>query len=309
MVPARGRIVAAVAGQDTRALVDFVSEEALRTGADLHFVHVPQLAPGLSGPFDVDWEAARAFGHHVLARASADAHELVGGRITITHELVAESRGTVTDIVARSEGARLVALQHRRLTGIGRAVGTSTTQGVASRSHAPVVSVPASWQPENRHHTVVVAVHDPAGADHTLRTAFTLAGQRQDRLRVLHACLPCDGHGDEGVRRDAVREDRFRNALAAQVQALRAEFSDVRVEIEVRHEPIGSALLRGAEHGDLLVLGRRHPRLPLAAHLGPVSRLALETSTIPVMFVETVAPVPVPGQRVETTTSPGQTRR
>ncbi|WP_067429702.1 universal stress protein [Nocardioides jensenii] len=291
MSPARKRIVVAVAGEDLRALMRFVTEEALRTDSDLHFVHVPHLAPGLSGSFESDWQNALGIGHLVLDRASCAARERVAGKVAVTQELVEVSRGTVTDIVTCADGASLVALQHRHLTGLRRLTNTSTTHGVASRSRAPVVSVPDSWQPEPRHDRVTVAIHDPHGADHALQKALELAEQRDARLLVVHAWWQADG--PERAENEALddADTGFRRRLAPHLDALHREHPDVEVEIRVCHAPIESAILSAAESSDLVVLGRRHPHLPLGGHLGPVSRLVLRTCAVPVVLVEAATPV------------------
>src|SRR4051812_2989236 len=103
----QNRIVAAVAGDDARALLQFATQEAVRTGSDLHLVHVMRMPPALPDSRDLAYRNAREFGNLILDRARRAAEVLTGGRVAITQELVEDSRGTVDDLVARSEGARL----------------------------------------------------------------------------------------------------------------------------------------------------------------------------------------------------------
>ena len=290
MTEPSNRIVAAVAGDDAEALLQFAAQEAVRTTSALHLVHVMKMPPELPDSYDRAFKTARAFGRLILDRAARAADDLVGGAVPVTTELVEDSHGTVHDIVARSEDARLVVLQHRHLTGLRRLTSGSTTHGVASRAHAPVVSVPESWRPaHDPHRRITVAVQDPTRADDTLRTAFARADVRQDRLRIVHAWWLASGY-DSIVVDDDMREDwdkRFRAALAPQLEELQAQYPDVTVEVHVRHSPTDRALETEAAESDLLVLGRRHATLPIGSHLGPVTRFAVRSSEVPVLLVET----------------------
>ena len=283
-----GRIVAAVAGDDAQALLQFATQEAVRTKSDLHLVHVMRMPPELPESYEDAFKTARSFGQLILDRATRAALDLVAGQAGVTQELVEDSAGVVNDLVARSVGARLVVLQHRHLTGLRRLTTGSTTHGVASRSHAPVVSVPESWRPaHDPYRRVTVAVQDPAVADDTLRTAFQLADEREDRLRIVHAWWLANGYDvvvDEVMRVE--RDKRFRAGIAGDLDELQKRYPDVTVEIQVKHAPIGVALAEAIRESDLLVLGRRHARLPLRSHLGPVTRFAVRSAEVPVVLVE-----------------------
>ncbi|WP_067429649.1 universal stress protein [Nocardioides jensenii] len=283
------RIVAAVAGDDSTALLQFAAQEAVSTHSELHLVHVMRMPPDLPASFDEARGAARAFGELILDRAKSAVLELVGEGAAVTQELVEDSRGVVHDIIARSDGARLVVLQHRHLTGLHRFTSMSTTQGVASRADAPVVSVPESWRStQEQHHRTTVAVNDPAGAERVLRTAFALADRRQDELRVVHAWWLSNGYDDVVVGDDA-RADwdrRLRAEFAPHLEELQARHPDVRVELQVRHASVGRALLDASRESDLVVMGRRHPYLPIGSHLGPLVRTVLRASEVPVVLVE-----------------------
>jgi hypothetical protein len=49
----------------------------------------------------------------------------------------------------------------------------------------------------------------------------------------------------------------------------------VPITVDVRHAPPTRALLDASSESLLLVLGRRHHRLPIGSHLGPVARAVL----------------------------------
>ena len=105
------------------------------------------------------------------------------------------------------------------------------------------------------------------------------------RLVVLHAWWLASGFNVvvvDGVIRDQWAA-RSREEMQPVLTPLREQFPDVEVTIEVRHAPPVEAVLDAAEGSDLLVLGRRHHRLPIGSHLGPVVRAALDHGICPVL--------------------------
>lgn len=290
MFQARNRIVAAVGTDDADSLLHFAADEAVRTGADLHLVHVMTMPPSLPEAYVVAYEGARELGTAVLEEATRTATKLVGGRVEVTSELVDHGAGTVNDLVERSADARLVVLQHRQLSALRRIATGSTTHGVAARAHTHVVSVPEGWRPSDEPFgRVTVGVHDAARADEALRVGFELARERGARLHVVHAWWLASGYDEVVVDDDMRREfrDRFERELAPHVDALRADFAGVEVEVQVCHAPSATALVQASDASDLVVIGRRHPTLPIGSHLGSVARTVLRLATCPVVVVET----------------------
>lgn len=289
MNQSRNRVVAAVGADEVDSLLRFAADEAVRTGADLHLVHVMTMPPSLPEAYVVAYEGARELGGEILQEATRTATKLVDGRVAVTSELVDRGVGTVPDLVERSVDARLVVLQHRRLTGLRRVASGSTTHGVAARAHAPVVSVPQGWEPPDQPFgRVTVGVHEPARADEALRLGFELAAERGAGLRVVHAWWLANGYDDVVVDDDMRRDftDRFHRELTPHVDVLRAEHPGVEVEVQVRHGQSVAALVEAAKDSDLVVLGRRHPTLPIGSHLGSVVRAVLRFADCPVVVVE-----------------------
>ena len=287
------RIVAAVGADGAEgvdSLLHFAADEAVRTGADLHLVHVMTMPPSLPEAYVVAYEGARELGTAILEAATHTATSLVSGQVPVTSELVDHGYWTVRDLVERSADARLVVLQHRNLTALRRIASGSTTYGVAARAHTTVVSVPEGWRPPDQPFgRVTVGVHDAARADDALRVGFELARERRARLHVVHAWWLTNGYDTVVVDDDMRQEfsDRFRAELAPHVDALRTEFAEVEVETEVLHARSAVALTTASETSDLLVLGRRHPTLPIGSHLGSVARAVMRFSVCPVAVVET----------------------
>jgi nucleotide-binding universal stress UspA family protein len=163
-------------------------------------------------------------------------------------------------------------------------------QSVAGKAPVPVVSVPQGWAPGTSG-VVVAAVQDPLEAPALLRTAFEEARSRAKALTVLHAWWLASGF-DLVVVDDAVRADasqRTLDELAPVLSPLQAEFPDVAVTFDIKHAPPVEAVLDAAQDCDLLVLGRRHHRLPWGGHLGPVARAAISHAAAPVLITPELA--------------------
>ena len=285
----RNRILVGIGADDVDSLLHFAADEAIRTGLDLHLVHVLTV-PGLPEAYAAAYEGARELGTAVLADATRTATKLVAGEVAVTSELVEHGIGTVGDLVERSTNARLVVLQHRHLTGLRRIASGSTTHGVAARAHAPVASVPEGWRPPDQPFgRVTVGVHDVTRADGALRVGFELAQERQARLHVVHAWWLTNGYDSVVVGDDMRQEfsERFRGELAPHLAALHAEFPGVEVEVQVFHAQSVAALTTASQGSDLVVLGRRHPTLPIGSHLGSVARAVIRFANCPVVVVET----------------------
>jgi len=300
-------VVLGVGADGFDSALAFAIGEARRTSRALHLVHVLQLPPGDAyvGTYGGILDAARA----TLDEAAARATELAGADVTVTKELI-DTGWVVDDLVRRTDAASLLVMQHRAMSRIKRVFVGSMVHGVAGRADIPVISVPEGWDAAAPNKGVVtVAVQDPVEAPAILHAGFTEARARGARLVVMHAWWLASGF-DVVVVDGAIRDEwaaRSREEMQPVLTPLREEFPDVEVAVEVRHAPPIEAVLDVAETSDLLVLGRRHHRLPLGSHLGPVVRAALDHGTCPVLVtpelpaeVRQVIPQPA-GELVSTT--------
>jgi nucleotide-binding universal stress UspA family protein len=276
-------VVLGVGADGYDAALAFAIDEARRTGHPLHLVHVLQLPAGEAyvGVYTGVLEAARG----TLDEATAQAERLAGTDVPVTAELI-DNGWVVDDLVRRTEGASLLVMQHRALSRVKRVFVGSMVHGVAGRASVPVISVPEGWDPTAKATGVVtVAVQDPVEAPAILRAGFAEARARGAQLDVLHAWWLASGF-DVVVVDGSIRDEwaaRSREEMQPVLTPLRQEFPDVEVAITVRHAPAAEAVLDAAETSDLLVLGRRHHRLPIGSHLGPVVRAALDHGTCPVL--------------------------
>jgi nucleotide-binding universal stress UspA family protein len=282
MNAARNAVVLGVGADGVDAALPVAVGEARRTGRPLHLVHVLELPPGEAyvGPYGGVLDQAKA----TLEAALAEARALAEGELEITAELI-DTGWVVDDLVRRTEGASLLVMQHRALSRVKRVFVGSMVHGVAGRADVPVLSVPEGWQPSTGDKLVTVAVQDPIEAPAILRAGFAEARARGARLEVLHAWWLASGF-DVVVVDGAIRDEwasQSREEMQPVLTPLRGEFPDVELTVTVRHAPPVEAVLDAAEVSDLLVLGRRHHRLPIGSHLGPVVRAALDHGTCPVL--------------------------
>lgn len=291
-------IVVAVPADGAESALMFAVQEARRSGSPVHLVHVLRMPAGEA--YAGVYGGALDIGRSALETAEHRVTELSDGAVPVTSELVT-SGWIVHDLVTRSAQARMVVLEHRDLGRLRRLATGSTSNGVAARAQSPVVSVPQDWRPgPDRAQVVTAAVQDVHEADAILRTAYEEARVRGADLVVLHAWWLSNGYDDVVVDQVA-RDDweaRAERELAPVLEELRGSFPTVEATLDVRHAPPAEALLAAAERSDLLVIGRRHHRLPWGTHLGPVARSVLGHSPVPVL----TAPDPGPAT---TTASPG----
>lgn len=281
----RDAIVVAVGFDGCDAAIEFAVKEAGTTHSPVHLVQVTSLPPTAeySGIYattapDPDGPIEKALAHarHLAAEAG----------VPVTSERV-EDPSHVRALVRHADHGRTIVLQHRRTSALRRILTGSTTNGVAARASVPVVSVPEDWSGPGRGSVVTVAIQDADEAAGLLRAGFEQARARRTTLVVLHAWWLASGYDvaviDDTVRRDWA--DRAEASLTPAIDALRSDYPDVVVQVQVRHARPAEAILDAAERSALIVLGRRHHLLPLGSHLGPVARAALNHSACPVLMV------------------------
>ena len=274
-------LVVAIGVDGASAAVQYAVSEARRTGRPIHLVHVLQIpaVQAYAGVYGAAVDATQAVLDEALARAA----QLAGDDVAITGELM-DDGWVVDDLVRRTQADQVLILQHRTFSAVHRLYTGSIVQAVASRAHVPVVSVP-----EAGGQALDGGDRGRAGPRRGTRAAA-------DRLRggprpvadlvVLHAWWLSSGY-DVAVVDQAMRTEwaeRSRAQLEPALEVLQAEFPDVTVSVEVRHAPPIEAILDAAAASALTVIGRRHHRLPLGSHLGPVVRATIAHASSPVLI-------------------------
>lgn len=272
-------VIVAVDHDGSPAAVRFAVAEARRTGAGLRLVHVLQYSP--VGAFA--YENAKKLAEDVLVLAREVAEES-GTDVEIESTLVDHGR-LVDELVARAEDGQMIVLEHRRMSRLHRLMTGSTVNGVASRAYVPVVSV-NSVSPLPDRGLITAAIQDSREAEVLLGHAFAQAASRGAELVVLHAWWLDNGfdplvHNDQQMHEEW--QSRETRDFAPVMKRWQETHPDVRVSVQNLHAPPAQAALEAAERSDLLVIGRRHHRLPIGSHLGPVARAILDHSACPVL--------------------------
>jgi nucleotide-binding universal stress UspA family protein len=272
--------------EDGLRALHFAVQEAARRAARLRIVHVqqelvpfaamsplmpdPTLHEMAAGVLKTAEEQARLFGY---TDPSLDSVLCTGPCNTA---LLMEA----ADAACIVAGRRSSAPQHL-LTG-------STTCALAAHAHAPVVSVPGTWDPLVEHGVVVVGINGSHLASQTLDVALAEARVRRARLEIVRAWRP-GGHYDENLDSRALARDwtqRTRTSLSGWVNELHPD-SDVEWSVTPAYENPADALHKATPDADLLVLGRHGSRAPFGPVLGSVTRALLHGAECPVMVVPT----------------------
>lgn len=192
---------------------------------------------------------------------------------------------TVGILVAAGAHAAVIVLGHRSRSLAGRVLTSSTTTGVAARAHCPTVSVPDTWTPGTVHGRVVVGVDESDASHDALDTAFAEARRRGASLTVLHAWRLPLAYDDIIASRVWLEEwsDTADEHLAKTLAPWREVYPDVPVEVSLRHDWPGPALVTASESADLIVVGRRGHGAPLGIYLGSMARMLVREARCPVM--------------------------
>ena len=267
--------------QSDRA-VRYAVVEARRRDAGLLLVHaVHETAPMAAMLPLYSVEAFTEVGRRLVDDARALALELEPG-LEISTSVKGGSR--IGTLVEAGEHASAIVLGHRSRSLAGRVLTSSTTTGVAARAHCPVVSVPDSWVEGGERGLVVVGVDESEPSHDALDLALREARRRDARLRVLHAWRLPTAYDDIGYSGSVVEDwmgqagDELDKALAP----FRESYPDVDVEVDLRHEFPGQALLEATEGADLIVVGRRGHGAPWGIYLGSLARLLIREAKCPV---------------------------
>jgi nucleotide-binding universal stress UspA family protein len=281
--PPTGAVAVGVGLDDATAAITWAAAEACRSHRPLHLVHALRVsaAEAYAAVYQGAFEAA----DERLQEALAQARLLVDGQVPVTAERIDDGWLTF-QLTEHMADAAMVVLQHRRMGRWQRLVAGSTVAGVAARCPVPVVSVPEGWTPtETTDPVVSVGVQDQEDAAPLIRQALRMAAEGEARVVVIHAWWLYGGY-DSVVADEKFCERREREAMEQIMPGLelaRRDFPAVPLTLDVQHATPVTALLDAATDSQLVVLGRRHHRLPIGSHLGPVTRSVLRDSGGPVL--------------------------
>ena len=270
--------------QSDRA-VHYAVAEARRRGAGVTLVHaVHETAPMAAMLPLYSVEAFAEVGRRLVDDAERLLLDVDPGMEVGTSVKGGSRVGVIVDA---AEHASVVVLGHRSRSLAGRVLTHSTSTGVAARAHCPVVSVPDTWAPGGERGRVVVGIDESAASHDALDLAFLEARRRKATLVVLHAWRLPTAYDDISYSRLAV--DEWMGEATAEIEKtlepFREVYPEVQVELALRHEYAGPALVAATEEADLIVVGRRGHGAPLGIYLGSLARLLIREGKCPVEVV------------------------
>jgi nucleotide-binding universal stress UspA family protein len=295
-----GRVVVGVdGGPGSAGALRYGVEEARRTGAELHLVHVsPGYAPMAPMMPAIPVEIARA-GKTILADAKRAAREL-GPGLKVTGSR--STGGRIVELVTAAKGARLLVVGRETRSGLERALGGGTTAAVAAHASVPVVAVPSEWVPPAQPGSIVVGLKSQSHAEELLGAAFRRAAALGAAIEVVHAWRLPNEYIDLIEDRTNAEHwvERGTELVEKELEPWRRDYPDTPVTVRVLHATAAQALVDEAREASLLMLVRRPASRVLGSHLGATGRGVLRTASCPVEVVPATREVTdAPGLELE----------
>lgn len=275
-------VVGVDGSEQSERAVRYAVEEARRRGVGITFVHaVHETAPMTAMLPLFSAESFTEVGKRLTGDAQRLARDLDP---TVRTATTVKGGSRVGILVEAGEHASAIVLGHRSRSLAGRVLTSSTTTGVAARAHCPVVSVPDAWTPGGRLGRVVVGLDESNASHDALGLAFAEARRRDATLVVLHAWRLPTAYDDVAYSRVADEEwmASARKEIEKVLVPYRDVYSEVPVEIDLRHEYAGPALAAATEGADLIIVGRRGHGAPLGIYLGSLARMLIREGRCPV---------------------------
>ncbi|MFH9728403.1 universal stress protein [Streptomyces sp. NPDC017254] len=272
---------------ESMAAAHWAADEAERRKVTLHLMHAwPTLAPEpvrAASEIDQNYWAKRLV-HHAQAELQAR-HP---GLLVVGNLVADDAQDALLKAASESE---LTVLGSLGLTSSESYFLGSVSMAVVARATRPVVLVRAGAReqgPSPAPRSVAVALKLHGQCDDLLAFAFDAAAARGVPLQVVHGrSLPLHAHTPWGVDHDVAKEitEDAQKQLAQVLRPWREKFPGVEPVDTIRLASPAEAVVRAAEGADLLVVGRRKHRPPLAPRLGPVAHAALHHARCPVAVV------------------------
>jgi nucleotide-binding universal stress UspA family protein len=282
---------------ESLAAAEWAGREAVRRARALRLLHARNGHPGQAG-------IAHAAERHLAWRTLRQAEDRVLARCPGVRLYDEQADGPATAALLKAaEGADLLVLGSRGLSGFTGFLVGSVALGVVARATRPVVLVRAGEEAEDEHlltadktpsvHTgyrdVVLGADLSDPCDEVLGFGFETARLRHARLRVLHAWHAPDpltavpgGTGPAGEPHEA--GERL-GVLSAVLRPWRDKYPDVDVLETVVADKPANALLRAASGAGLLVVGHRLTERPTVPRTGPVTHAVIHHVGCPVAVV------------------------
>lgn len=282
-------IVVAVGDDSIDSALAFAAAEAVAAGCGVHLLHAVHLfVQGGDTVFAEPTDEER-LGRKTLTAAVERMREIADPATRVTADL--QIGPVVSTLVAESEDARMIVLEHRDLSRMKRIVTRSAAGGVAARARVPVVSVPTGYAAaaSDPPPPVTVGVDEIDQSEQLLRVAGAAAKRRGAPLHVVHTWSFPNAYDDLVMsnKEETDWRERAEREIQAVLDGLGDEVAGVPVQIQARHARAAEALVDASRTSQLVVVGRHDPLMPIGSHVGPVARALLHTSACPVMLLDT----------------------
>lgn len=283
-------VVVGIDGSDSALrAVRWAADEARRRGAGLRLMHACELLTHYA-PAVVDVHvlhaAMRERGESWLATARETAEKAVPG---LPVETALELTSPVPTLVKESRDAALVVLGSRGLGGFSGLVVGSTAVELAGRAHCPVIVVRGEHSDGTG--PVVVGVDGTLVGEAAIAFAFAEASARGADLVAVHAwtdlVLETAFAGGAAALDFTPLAQQAEETLAERLAGWQEQYPDVHVTREVVRDRPARALLRRAEHAQLVVVGSRGRGGFTGLLLGSTSQHLLHHAQSPVAVVRT----------------------
>jgi nucleotide-binding universal stress UspA family protein len=288
-VSARGdELLVAVGDEETSAALDWAVGRALRSGLNLHLVHVAHSRHALAGRTlpTSDLDAAESIGKQLVRVAAQRVDKQSGAALRVSTSV---PTGRPADVLAEMASAcAAVVLQHRPHGAAASVLGGSVAASVAARVDVPVVSVPEAWEATLTSNDgglaprVTVGVAEPAAADALIGHAIDTYRGREFVVTLLHAWHVSAAHelGLKPQDFEAEWVEREAERLSDLAAAWQRKSPNGQVESRILHGRPGSVLQEASRDSEHLVVGlsHAHPR----GHVGSVTASLLRHAACPV---------------------------
>jgi nucleotide-binding universal stress UspA family protein len=266
MLPPRSLLAAIDFSEGSRAALTAAARLAAHCGAPLHVLHVedPLLrAAAAHHGFDLSDQTREE-----LQRFADTARPTAGGRTTL--HVRAGSPAPLVAETARAEGADVIVIGSRGMSGLERFVFGSTAERVLRDADRPVLVVPPGWVPASPDGTdlrgtgpLMAAIDFSDVSPVVAGAAAALAGALGTTLELLHVVPELSvlqrwqPHADAAV---AERVDAARQDLAALAARVSVPGVDTRVERGHVAQTIAAAAAPAGARQPWIVMGKRSGR-------------------------------------------------
>jgi nucleotide-binding universal stress UspA family protein len=281
--------VAVDGSPESLAAAAWAAREAVLREVPLHLVYVEESPSTPEIPLSFERPLPRHAG--TLLRDTAEQARREHRGLSITTE---EKRGRAAEVLTQvASESDLLVLGSRGLGGVfGYLIG-SVSLGVAGTAKQPVVLVqtPASQEcgasgERSEEITVGVDVYDPC--ERLLAFAFAEAARRGGTLCVLHSwTLPASYSYASIVTPNIGKElgSHVAARLADLLNPWLGRYPDVQVAPKAVAGSPAYQLVEASRNAQLVIIGRRHRKIPFTPHLGHVAYAVIHHSAAPVAVV------------------------